>query len=47
MQEVIRLVGGKHLVSSTYHPQSQGAVESMHKTVNHVARGLVQENPKK
>ena len=40
-----RLLGARHLGSSTYHPQSQGAVESMRKTVNAVVKGLLQEHP--
>ena len=45
MREMTRLLGARHIGSSTYHPQSQGAVESMHKTVNTVVKGLVQEHP--
>ena len=33
----------KHVASSSYHPQSQGLVERMHRTLNSVVRGLVAE----
>ena len=45
MKEMTRLLGARHIGSSPYHPQSQGAVESLHKTVNNVVKGLVQEHP--
>ena len=32
----------RHVTGSTYHPQSQGAVESMHKTLNQYVRGILQ-----
>ena len=35
----------RHVTSSTYHPQSQGMVERMHRTLNAVVRGLVEEHP--
>ena len=35
----------RHVTSSTYHPQSQGMVESMHKALNQVVRGLVEDHP--
>ena len=35
----------KHITGSAYHPQSQGAVESMHKTLNQVVRGVIQDHP--
>ena len=37
-----RELGIKHITGTTYHPQSQGAVESMHKTLNQYVRGIVQ-----
>ena len=40
-----RLLDIKHIRSSAYHPQSQGRVESMHKTLNTVVRGLVEDQP--
>ena len=35
----------KHITGSAYHPQSQGQVETMHRTMNHLVRGLVQDLP--
>ena len=35
----------RHVTSSTYHPQSQGMLESMPKVLNQVARGLVEGHP--
>ena len=34
----------KHIASSTYHPQ-QGKVERLHRTLNSVVRGLVEDHP--
>ena len=45
MTEMTRLLGARHIGSSPYHPQSQDAVESLHKTVNNVVTSLVQEHP--
>ena len=39
--------GIKHVNGPAYHPQSQGAAESMHKTLNQVVRGVVQDHPEK
>ena len=51
VSEVVRhlnkALGIKRNTGSAYHPQSQGAVESMHKTLNQCVRGLVQGNPEK
>ena len=35
----------RHITGSTYHPQSQGMVERMHRTVNKVVRSLVDQHP--
>ena len=35
----------RHITGSSYHPQSQGMVESLHKTMNGVVRGLVSDHP--
>src|ERR1043165_8686487 len=43
--EVNKLFEIRHITSSAYHPQSQGIVESMHKTLNAVMRGIVGEHP--
>ena len=40
--EMNKMLEIKHVTGAAYHPQSQGMVESMHKTVNHVVRGLVE-----
>ena len=37
----------KHITGSAYHPQSQGQVESMHKTLNLLVRALVDGHPEK
>ena len=37
-----KLLEIKHITGSSYCPQSQGAVESMHKTLNQYFRGVVQ-----
>ena len=44
-EELNKLLEIKHITGSAYHPQSQGMVESMHKKVNQIVRGLVQEHP--
>ena len=46
MQQLNKMLNIRHITSSTYHPQSQGMVESMHKTLNQVVRGLIGEKPK-
>ena len=43
--EMNKVLEIRHITGSAYHPQSQGMVESMHKTMNHLVRGLVQEHP--
>ena len=43
--EMNKLLEIRHVTGSAYHPQSQGTVESMHKTLNHLVRGLCQEHP--
>ena len=40
--EMNKMLEIKHVTGAVYQPQSQGMVESMHKTVNHVVRGLVE-----
>ena len=40
-----RLLGVKHIPGTAYHPQSQGAVESMHRTLNQYVHGIVEGNP--
>ena len=37
----------KRTTGSSYHPQPQGALESIHKTLNHLVRGLVRGDPDK
>ena len=44
-EELNKLLEIKHITGSAYHPQSQGMVESMHKKVDQIVRGLVQEHP--
>ena len=34
VRELNQLLGVKHITGTAYHPRSQGAVESMHKTLN-------------
>ena len=36
--ELNKLLGIRHVTGSAYHPQSQGMVESMHKTLNLLVR---------
>ena len=45
VQELNKLLGMTHITGSAYHPRSQGMIESMHKTVNHLVRGLVTDHP--
>jgi hypothetical protein len=45
MQQLNALLDIRHVTGSAYHPQSQGMVESMHKTLNQVVRGLVEDHP--
>ena len=40
-----RLLNIKHVFGSAYHPQSQGQVENMHRTMTQVLRKLLQEKP--
>jgi hypothetical protein len=42
-----KLLEIKHVTGAAYHPQSQAMVESMHKMLNLLVRGLVQEHPEK
>jgi len=41
-----RMLNIKHITGSTYHPQSQGLVEGMHKTLNIMLRKLIENNAK-
>ena len=41
-----RLLGINHITGSFYHPQSQGLVENMHRTMSQVLRMLINNNPK-
>jgi transposase InsO family protein len=43
--EMNKMLEIRHVTGSAYHPQSQGMVESMHKTINHLVRGLVDDHP--
>ena len=43
-RELNKLLGLTHITGSSYHPQSQGMVESMHKTLNGLVRCLVEGN---
>ncbi len=45
MQEINRLLAIRHVTGSSYHPQSQGIVESMHRKINGLVRALVDEDP--
>ena len=40
-----RLLEIQHVTGSAYHPQSQGMVESMHRTMNSVVRALATDHP--
>ncbi len=35
----------KHVLGSTFHPQSQGIVERMHRTMQCIGKALMEENP--
>ena len=37
----------KHVLGSTYHPQSQGLVERMHRTMKAVITALCHDHPQK
>ena len=41
-----RLLGINHITGSFYHPQSQGLVENMHRTMSQVLRMLINNHPK-
>ena len=43
--ELNRLLEVKHVTGSSYHPQSQGRVERMHRTLNKLVRALVDDDP--
>ena len=45
IKELNKLLGITHITGSAYHPQSQGMAESMHKPMNQLVRGLVQDHP--
>ena len=42
VRRLSELLQTRHITGTAYHPQSQGAVESMHKTLNQYVRGIVQ-----
>ena len=44
-KELNRLLGITHITGTAYHPQSQGMVERMHRTLNGLMRCLVQGRP--
>ena len=50
LSKVITYVNQKlevdHITGATYHPQSQGAVERMHRTINSFMRGLIESTVK-
>ena len=41
-----RMLNIQHIFGSTYHPQSQGLLENLHRTMTAIIRQLVKENPK-
>ena len=45
MRHMNRLLGINHVTGSIYHPQSQGIVENMHRTMSHILRMLIEKNP--
>ena len=45
MRYMNRLLGINHVTGSIYHPQSQGIVENMHRTMSHILRMLIEKNP--
>ena len=45
IRELSRMLGIRHITRSAYHPQSQGQVESMRKTLNGLVRALVEDEP--
>jgi hypothetical protein len=40
-----RVLNVHHVFGSTYHPQSQGLVENMHRTMTHIVRSLIEHSP--
>ena len=40
-----RILNIRHVFGSVYHPQSQGLVENLHRTITHVLRKLLQTKP--
>ena len=47
LKHLNRMLEIKHITGSSYHPQSQGAVESIHKTLNMYVRALVDGEPER
>ena len=45
VRELNRMLEIRHITGSAYHPQSQGQVESMHRTLNGLVRALVEDEP--
>ena len=45
IEEINRLLAIRHVTGSSYHPQSQGIVESTHRKINGLVRALVDEAP--
>ncbi len=45
IEELNKLFEIKHITGSSYHPQSQGTVESMRKILNSLVGGLCQDHP--
>lgn len=46
LKEINKSMGVNGIISSAYHPQSQGTVERLHRTINAIMRALVEKHPK-